>query len=386
MKNSSKDLDHENLKKTGLWICNLIVAGDTVINSMYIYNHLSTDGTDLSDIIATLIFGIIWFSVVRYLTTIGIKGLPNHSSKKLKTTFPAWFGFMACVTLVSIWLTLSYLGLSTAQTEYLNKNTQKTNEIASLTIKAQRQAEGLEAPLLSADNTAEDLLVNEQSSGAVCSVGKGRGECANIISGLHTVAVSTRNQIVQSKASAAPHIRRIEEYQDQLRRLANDKDMTFKERVEKMKQAMALLIEEIETLKRIIPIPALQNVIEAFSREFKTAGIGDIGANRLNSKFRPIADQLRREIGNLKEASNRQIKPISNLSNYEIISKGINAIVPLLAIAIVLGASPMFFCLYLLVSGWEDDPETPPYDPTVNTVYPALEDNLIDINAGRSLS
>ncbi len=328
-----------------------IILVDTFFNTSYIYQLLSEVSSSFGQSLAySLLLGGVFFAIAKLISHFGIRVIPYHSPTVYSVSFPIWLGFAIVVSCLSFWLTLLYLGLLPSQDVFLKRAVQKTNLVASSTIKAQREAEALEAVLLSVIHTADVKLKNEQDSGSVCGKGKGKGECANIISGLLAVSISTRNQIIESRASAAPLIRRIEDNQDALRRLAKNKELDFNQRVSAMKNEMSLMITDIEALKKVIPIPALQNAIEAFSREFKMSGIGDIGATRLKGDFRPVAEQLRRKIGYLKEISNREIKPIDDPSKLDILCAGMEAILPMAGIAFLMAFAPIGLIMCVLIS------------------------------------
>lgn len=378
MKGNTTEREAHTLKNRIVFTCAFVICVDSFFNASYFYQKSIETGDFAQSILYAVIIGLIYFSIVTAIALVGIRQLPTFSQDKFSTLFPLWLGLSLVPACFSLWLTVSVLGLSPAQNEYLSQATKKTNAIASSTISAVREAIALEAPLSSAISSLKVLYENETKNGSVCGQGKGLGECASTLSGLKAMAESTHKRFIESKANAQRHIRRIEDSQDKLRRLAKNKEIDFDERVVAIKKEMATMIIAIESLQRTIPISALQNAIDGFSREFSTAGIGDIGASRLNVLLHPIAQRLNDSMGDLKEVSQRSIKPIDNPSNTEILAGGIEAIYPIISIGLLMSFAPLFLCLWVIISTRDPDDDDDDDDGNYGG------QNLTDIQAVRS--
>lgn len=325
---------------------------DSTFNTIYIYqNSLAVDGGNLGSILTAGGIWLIYFFGMLGFTRWGVSTIPTITPHKTRIhLFTAWVVFCGSITIASSWITVSYLGLDGAQNEFIKHTVQTTNETADTIKQAVRQAESLQSPVISAMNAGKKMSMDEQKSGSVCGVGQGRGECAQIISNLTRDASTTNDQINESKARTAPLIRRIEERQDRLRRLSENKNMPFDKRVNEMQRIMAFIVEDINNLKRQIPLSALQTAVESFSRELSHTGITPIGATRIRAQFFPISEQIRYALGDVKEATELHIEPIANPTEYDIITGGAQAIVPVIAFGVGISAIPFLLCLFTVIA------------------------------------
>lgn len=325
----------------------------------YAWTSRTVDGIDASDFLVTFAVSGGIFGVLFMLMRVGIKVLPLLSRETRKLAVPIWLLLSAIGATVSISTSLMFLAQPRAEYEYFKSLLVEVTEDAESIIEGHARADNLQAVAQSVESVATPMLDNETQTGSVCSVGRGKGECASILESILSTSRKTNDLIVSARSDATPHIQRIRTSLDDVRRLASNEDLALDERARRMKVAIEAMRIAADELAAVIPISAIETLADTLSQEWEQAGIGQVGATRIKSAFFPKAGQLRAALGDIRELTDRQIDAFHEPSPYEVLSAEFESILPLAALATLLDLIPIGMVLILLVATVRNEDSEP---------------------------
>ncbi len=372
--NNNFQINLEKFIPVCMAFCMIAIVGDGAVNALYILESRSVDGATLGDYLLTVGFFILWVGAIRTLTMLGLQLLPYASKEKRNRVLPLWFSGMILTATISIYLSSSFLGLGIAIQDYFTSKTQEINSKAALIIEAQRKANSLQVVFQSSEASAKVLYEMEKSQGSVCEQGSGKGRCATALLNLIEVSASSKQQLIEHNGLAAPIISQIQELQDNIRRTASNTDLDYDAKSVKLQENRALMAGEIEALSKTLPIATILHVSDTFARDWSSMGLGDVGSRRITAEFRPVADRLKREIGELKAATEIEIHGIKDLSEYELLAQSKEAL-PIIGIATLLACLPLLLsvCVLGISSNTENEASNPsPNAKKAVTTHPII--------------
>jgi hypothetical protein len=231
---------------------------------------------------------------------------------------------------------------------------------SSAVVEAQRAAETLSTTFETAESVAKTMLDAEQTIGGVCSTGGGAGECTTALRGIVDLAANSSAALIDAKGNAAPVIRDIETLQDEIRRIPENDDLSFAEKVAALKAAVEKMRLLVEQLASIVPVAAIEQAIPGFVQEWKSQGISAVGASRFKAAFMPVGVQLTADIRDIRAASTQQIPGFRQMNDVEVLIEESQAVWPLLSVSAIFDLLPIMLVMLGLFIGRSDD--SPAYE------------------------
>ncbi len=331
------------------------IVGDGVIDTLYILKGQSNDGLSPSDLFIGVAFFSLWVLAISALMKLGLQVLPFASKEKRAKVIPIWSASMFLTGCVSSFMSTSYLGEHLAKQEYATHVVQSTNLSAEKIIEIQKTGNSLQNIFNAALASLKVLYETEKRSGTICETGPGEGRCTGLLQNLVETTQASLTLLIGLNGQAEPLIATIRELQSDIRWITNSQK-NFDEKSVQLQEKMNAMAVHIDALKQTLPIMPLTRAIDSYSRNWASMSISAIGANRIQTEVRPIAERLRPILASLKAASHIEIERIEHKNEYELLASSVS-VRPIIGISLLLAFLPMLISVcVLLLTGEQRDP------------------------------
>lgn len=324
---------------------------------------LFESGSPIAGAIAGLAVGGVLFGCLHQLSYFGTQVLPSLPASKKAKALIAWLATSTVVAAVSIGTNAMLIATPQAEAEYVKSRAAAVIEKSSAVVEAQRAAESLSTTFETAKSVARTMLDAEQKVGGICSTGGGAGECTTALNGIVDLAANSSAALIDSKGNAAPVIRDIETLQDQIRRIPENDDFRFEEKVAALKTAVEKMRLLVEQLASVVPVAAIEQAIPGFVQEWKSQGISAVGASRFKAAFMPVGVQLTADIREIRAASEQEIPGFRQMNDVEVLLEEAQAVWPLLSVSAIFDLLPIMLVMLGLFIGRSE--ETTLHEPAV---------------------
>ncbi|MEM9263174.1 MAG: hypothetical protein AAGA22_06320 [Pseudomonadota bacterium] len=329
-------------------------------SSAYVVVSTSKAGYPALGAVAGLVAFVGLFLGLRALHREGTIEIPAKSADVRGGALALWLIGAVAVGAVSSLTNMMLIAAPMAHAEHLNSAIENIIEDSTIAVKGQRRAEGLVTTFEGTADVAETMLNAELVTGAICMLGGGRGGCTAALEAVIALSANSRSALIESKGTAAPIIRNIEDLQDDLRRTAGNESLSPSEKVAKVREATEEMRLLLEQLSAVIPLEAIEQGIQGYSQEWKSLGLSAGGVARFRSAFHPVASQLTDEYREIRATKNRDISSLKELNDFEVLFAEGQSVLPLIAVSAIFDILPILLVLLGMIGAGDEDRSTAP--------------------------
>ncbi|MEL6243931.1 MAG: hypothetical protein AAFQ13_07690 [Pseudomonadota bacterium] len=328
----------------------ILVGAATAASVGYAYTELEGFlGMSLAVVVSAVI-ALVMFTVMRSLYQFVLWDLPTLEEDQREKAIPLAIAGLSLAIFISVSTAALWLGRPAAENAHFRASIERSNTSTAEAVSAMRTALALRGRINTKKAETAAFAEIEKSSGGLCGSGRGGTGTCYTVSISTVVAADTVVETLDRIASESDSlIQRIEGAQDKIRRVQENPNLSYAERVSEVNENLAIIQLLVSQLQSYLPVEAVRGLAQTYSQDWSQLGLSRVGAERLRSSLRPLAQDLREAAADMEAARTVKIEGIVQRNPYELVLQHASSIFPMLA----LSALPDFtgVCL-LLLSYW----------------------------------